>query len=383
MKILYHHRTLSRDGQSVHIDELIRALRECGHEVVIAGPAQHAASDFGADGGAVARLKQMIPGALYEAMEVLYNLPAFWRLWKAWRALRPDVIYERYNLFLLAGAWLSRLTRTPFLLEINAPIMEERSKFGGLSLKGVGRWAQGSAWRAADAALPVTGVLGKSVAAYGVDPARLHVIPNGVAPEFLHAPPDTAAAKRALGIDADLVLGFVGFMRPWHGLDRVVDFIADSGLKAGMHFLVIGDGPAKDAIEQRARERGVSNQVTFTGLVPREKIIAHIAAFDIALQPDVVAYASPLKLFEYMALGKAVIAPATENIREVLDGSNAILFDPADPTAFRAAMERLAHDTALRQRLGAAARETVLTRDLTWLGNAKRVGEIAAKLTRR
>lgn len=381
MKILYHHRTLSRDGQSVHIDELVRALREIGHEVRVVGPSQHARSDFGADAGLTARLRQAVPGSVYELLELAYNFPAFWRLAKAYWAMKPDVLYERYSLFLLAGLWLRRLFGVPLLLEVNAPLADERRRFDDLRLKALADWAEGTVWRGGDRVLPVTGVLADHLRAKGVRPERITVVPNGVGPEFLAPPIDTVDAQQRLGITAKVVLGFVGFMRPWHGLDRVIDFIADAGRDAGLHLLLIGEGPARPALEAQAKLRGIADCVTFTGIVGRDRIVEHIAAFDIALQPDVVSYASPLKLFEYMALGRAVIAPDTANIREVIrHGENALLFDPAHSETFRAALTELCHDARLRQRLGRAARETILRDGFTWARNASRVATMALDL---
>ena len=381
MKILYHHRTLSRDGQSVHIDELVRALRDLGHEVQVVGPAQHARASFGSDSGVVALLKKHIPGALYELIEVAYNFPAFWRLAKACRAMKPDVLYERYSLFLLAGLWLRRLFGVPMLLEVNAPLAAERRRFDNLRLAGLGDMAEAWVWRGADRVLPVTGVLAQHLLAKNVEVGRITVVPNGIGPEFLEPPPATKAAQAALGIDAKVVLGFVGFMRPWHGLDRMIDFIADAGPASGLHLLLIGDGPAREGLVQQAAARGVADRVTFTGLVDRANIIAHIAAFDIALQPDVVSYASPLKLFEYMALGRAIIAPDTANIREVIaDGQNALLFQPEQDGSFQQALTRLCQDGELRQNLGQAARATIVTQGFTWAQNAARVGLMAGEL---
>lgn len=381
MKILYHHRTLSRDGQSVHIDELVRALRDLGHEVRVVGPAQHARASFGSDSGMIAHLKKYIPGSLYEIIELAYNLPAFWRLAKAAWAMKPDVLYERYNLFLLAGLWLRRMFGIPMLLEINAPLAAERRRFDNLRLAGLAERAEAWVWRGADRALPVTGVLAEQLVAKGVAVNRISVVPNGIGPEFLIPPPATKAAQAALHIDANVVLGFVGFMRPWHGLDRVIDFIAEEGPTAGLHLLLIGDGPAREDLVRQATARGVADRVTFTGLIERTSIIAHIAAFDIALQPDVVSYASPLKLFEYMALGRAVIAPNTANIREVIaDGENAVLFEPGQTDSFHRALSRLCHDGDLRQRLGQAARSTIVTQGFTWARNAARIEAMAVEL---
>ncbi len=114
----------------------------------------------------------------------------------------------------------------------------------------------------------------------------------------------------------------------------------------------------------------MTDRITFTGLVARDRIPDVVAAFDIALQPDVVAYASPLKLFEYMALGCAIVAPDVANIREILsDGKNAVLFN-ANDDAFRAAIERLSTDPALCARIGMAAKALVIDRPYSWDNNA-------------
>ena len=112
MKILFHHRIASRDGQAVHLEELIDALRALGHEVVLVGPDLQA-TRFGGGLGLVQWIKDTLPASLYELIEIAYNLPAFIRLVRAVRANRPDVIYERFSLFLLAGIWVRRLCGGP------------------------------------------------------------------------------------------------------------------------------------------------------------------------------------------------------------------------------------------------------------------------------
>ncbi|HET9147544.1 MAG TPA: glycosyltransferase, partial [Acetobacteraceae bacterium] len=119
------------------------------------------------------------------------------------------------------------------------------------------------------------------------------------------------------------------------------------------------------------------------GLAAREAVPGLLAGFDIALQPRSVDYASPLKLFEYMAAGCAIVAPDQPNIREILThGRTALLFDPDEPGALWQAVARLADDAELRERLGRAARAEIEARDLTWDGNARRVAEWAADVSR-
>ncbi|HEX2829539.1 MAG TPA: glycosyltransferase family 4 protein [Burkholderiales bacterium] len=383
MRILYHHRTASRDGQAVHIEEMISALRKLGHELIVVAPGGDGGAGMGNKIGWVHRLKSALPKALYELLELAYSLVAYRRLVRAIRDARPDVVYERYNLFMLAGAMVRRRFGLPLLLEVNAPLAHERGRFGGLGLPRLAAWAEGVAWRNADFVLPVTSALGAHVQRRGVPASRVAVIPNGINLEHFSAAPPPATAKATLGYGDEIVLGFTGFVRDWHGVDRVVRWLASAAAPRNARFLVVGDGPARADLEKLAADLGLAERVRFTGVVDRSAVPAYVAAFDIALQPAVVEYASPLKLFEYLALGKAIVAPRQPNIEEVLvDGENAVLFD-ASGAGLEAALTRLCGDARLRERLGAAAAATIAQRNLTWTGNARRVESLAAELSGR
>jgi glycosyltransferase involved in cell wall biosynthesis len=363
MRILYTHRIQSRDGQSVHVEELIAALRAEGHEVRVVGPGFYQASSFGGESRVVALLRRLLPGALGELAELAYNVPAYFRLRRACRDFHPELIYERYNLFYLAGTWLARANRVLHFVEVNAPLAEERARYGGLQLRLLARAAERMVWRKADYVLAVTEVLRQRVLAAGVAPDRARVVPNGVALDRFPTAPAPAGSP--------VVLGFVGFVREWHGLDAVI-----RGMPAhpDMVFDVIGDGPARPGLEALAASLGVASRLRFTGVVEHAGVPRAVAAFDIALQPKVVDYASPLKLFDYMAAGRAIVAPDQPNIREILEHNRtALLFDPAQPAAMWAAIARLLSDQALRRALGEAARATLERRDYTWRGNARRI----------
>ncbi len=381
MKILYHHRIRSKDGQYVHLEELVGALRRRGHEVCVVGPAAMEETAFGSDAGLVAWLKRHLPQALYELAEWGYDRVAYRRLAKAVAAFRPDVLYERYNLFLTAGVRAKRRFGLPMLLEVNAPLFDERKAFGGIALESLARGTERAAWRGADVVLPVTRVLADTVQREAGGDVAVAIVPNGINVEHFAGPFDTAAVRRRWRLDGKLVLGFTGFVRDWHALDRVVDAIAQDPPDHPRVLLVVGDGPARAALEAQAGRLGVSSRVIFTGVVPRADVPAHVASFDIALQPAVVAYASPLKLFEYLALGRAIVAPSTPNIREVLEHErNALLFDAESPAAMVAAIERLTADAALRARLSAGARATIAERGFTWDRNAERVTALFERL---
>ena len=379
MKILYHHRIASKDGQYVHIEEMVNAFKKLGHEVIIIGPSVVVNNEFGSEGGVISILKKVIPGAIYEILELAYSIIVYIKLKKAIKRHNPDYIYERYNLYMPAGIVAKRKFNLPILLEVNAPLYDERKKHNGISLARLAKWSEQFVWRNADHILCVTHVLADIIEYNGVQKERITITPNGINPEkFIHVI-EHDKAKELLGLNDSIVLGFVGFMRKWHGLEMIINFIAREGNKK-IHILLVGDGPGRAEIEEKAKRAGVESQVTITGVVSRDRVTDYISAFDIALQPAVVSYASPLKLFEYLALGKAILAPAAENIMEILESNkNAILFEPENMESLNKGLRLLINNAELRKGLGRAAQLTIKKNGYTWENNAITSCKIANK----
>jgi glycosyltransferase involved in cell wall biosynthesis len=383
MRILYHHRIASKDGQFVHVEELVKALRRAGHDVRVVGPAYVESGRFGSERKYIHRLKALLPRFVYELLELAYAIRAYFRLIRAARQYKPDIIYERYNLFQPAGIWLRNRTKAPLLLEVNAPLFEERSVFSGISLKAIASWSERYVWRNADAVLPVTKVLAEYLLAAGVEKSTVTVIPNGVDLAEFNGGMDRSAAKCRLHLDGKLVIGFVGFVREWHRLDTIIRLLTGAEF-ADVVLLVVGDGPARAELESLAMGIGVVERVQFAGLVERENLLSYMSAFDIALQPSVVPYASPLKIFEYMAMGLAIVAPDTPNIREILvDGETAVLVQQDDIGAMRRKLVQLIGSEELRRRYGKAARQRIEAQPFTWDRNARTVASIGSELCER
>jgi glycosyltransferase involved in cell wall biosynthesis len=297
------------------------------------------------------------------------------------------VIYERYAFGNTAGVSAARRLSIPLVLEVNSPMVLELSRTRGLSMPRVAERMERHIFHSADLVCVVTAVLGEMLAQMGVRRERLLVTPNGVHPE-LYAHPDPGAARAALGLPREAraqgcVLGFVGYYRDWHRLDLVLEALATPSL-ASARLVLVGEGPAHAELERRARELGLSARVHFAGPRAHDAIPALLPAFDVALLPAINPYASPLKLYEYLAAGLAVVAPDQPNLRECLvDGDNALLVPPGDGAALSAALARLTRDAALRARLGERARRTIVERDLTWRGNARRVLAAVERLRER
>ena len=379
MRILYHHRTRSHDGQRVHIDGLVGALRRAGHDVRVVGPR---APDGCAEGGAAGPPRA---SALREFAELAYNGVERARLASAARDFAPEAVYARHALFCGSAVAFAKGRGLPVIVEVNAPLALERTRHGGLALAGLARRYETATLNRADRVVAVTRVLADLLAGQGVARERIDVHWNGLEPDALARAADGAPVRAKLGLDGRLVLGFVGFVRDWNRLERIFPFLAR---RTDATLLVVGEGPDRARLESLARARGVAARVRFLGTLPRDEVLAHVAAFDVALLPEVTEYASPLKLLDYFAAGRAVLAPDRANLREVVEpGENALLFEVAPEGSsdgtFDAALERLAASPELRAKIGAAGRETLSRRGLTWDANAAKVVARFAELRAR
>jgi glycosyltransferase involved in cell wall biosynthesis len=385
VKILYHHRTQAEDGQAVHIRALIAAFRALGHEVREVALVPRT-SDVPARRGAAGGLGLLgrAPRFARELAEYAYGQVARTRLVREARAFEPRFLYERYAFGNTGGVRAARALGMPIVLEVNSPLVLELGRTRGLSFPRLARQVEEHILRSATLVCAVTGVLRDMLVEMGVAQERVLVTQNGVELErFVDTPAARASARASLGLEpAGLVLGFVGYYRDWHRLDLVLEALRAPAL-GGARLVLVGEGPARADLERRAHELDVATRVTFAKPRPHAEIPALLPAFDVALVPAINAYASPLKLFEYMAAGRAVVAPDQPNLREVLvPEEEALLVPSGAPEPLCAALVRLARDPGLRARLGAAARAKVVAQDLTWIGNARRVIAAVEALTR-
>ena len=383
MRILYHHRTQAGDAQGIHIREIISSLRGDGHEVnEVALVATDAPAGVQADASPslLSRLKQHMPDMGRELVELGYNLVGIFKLLSAARRFRPDFIYERYALFNFSGALASRWLRIPLILEVNSPLAQEQADLGQQSLGGLARWSERWICNHASAVITVSTPLRELLVKSGVTRDLITVISNGVDTEHFHGRSEAGdEVRRRFGLSGQRVVGFVGWIRDWHGLEDLVrgmphwpDDLSD------VHLLIIGDGPARSAIESAATECGVADRVHITGAVPHAQIVEYLAAIDVALQPAATSYASPMKIFEYLAMAKPVVAVDQENTREILEeGRNALFFPPGDRVAFVGAVQEIFLDQQRLERMSAQARSAIFEREFLWDANARKVIEIA------
>ncbi|CAN5711885.1 glycosyltransferase family 4 protein [soil metagenome] len=362
-------------GSSVHVQEMVRALRAEGATVDIFATRFDGEAPEGLETVTVHALPALPRGDLRvrERAAMAGNVALLARL----QETGPfDVVYERYSLWSHAGMEHAERSAIPGILEVNAPLIAEQSAHRGLHHVQEAEDAAARAFAAASALVAVSPGVAAYLQRQSAAQGRVHVIANGVDPERFYV-----VGRREPG-DA-LTVGFVGTLKPWHGLDVLVDaFVIALEAVPSLRLLVVGDGPERASVEGRIAAAGIVENVTFTGAVPPAAIPALLARMDIAVAPypDLADfYFSPLKLYEYMAAGLAVVASRVGTIpRDLRDGREGMLYPPGSTGGLADALLRLAADEPLRRRLGRAARAAV-RRDHTWRGVARRTLAVAAR----
>ena len=383
MRILYHHRTQGEEPESIHILAIVNTLRGLGHEVEIVGPTS-ARALAGRQGrrSLLGRIKAWAPRWVFELLQLGYNAVVFAKLWRAVNRIRPDFIYERYALYNVAGVMLARWRRIPLILEVNTPYAQAWAHYFGLYLKRLARWIERRTLLAANHIITVTHVEKRMLAEQGIPPDRITVCHNAISPaEFDPSRFSADAVRRQLQL-RDVVVGFVGTMNRWQGIDRFPGVIRTvCAARDDISFLFVGDGEFRPQLEEFCRNEGFSDRVVFTGRKPHDEVSGLVAAMDITVLLNSNAYGSPMKVFEYLAMGKAVIAPSVEPVLEVLrDGETGLLIAPGDASAMAERILRLAGDPELRLRLGRAGRAYVVD-EHTWARNAATIIDVYGRLT--
>ena len=374
MDIIYVHRIASKDGQYVHVEELTNAIKEQGHHIRFIAPQFTDESEFGSDGGFVSKLKQKLPLWVYEILELTYSSLIAFKLIRAIFQKRPDFIYERYNLYQPAGVIVAKLFKLPILLEVNAPLFDERAKYSGIALPKLAMAVENFTWKHATKVLPVTQVLAEILIKRGVKKNKVEVIHNGI---NIHVY-EKFELKPKIDENKEIIVGFVGFLNPWHRLDLAIE--AMSELKDfNIRLLCVGEGNdnIKEKLQTQCNALGMPDKVHFTGLKDRDEVFDFVKQFDIALQPAVTAYASPLKLFEYMAAGSIIIAPDSNNILEIVDENTSILFENENSESFKAKLKFAISNFNDLFNLRQNARQLILDKGFTWQENARKVVNIA------
>lgn len=341
-----------RKGCSVHVQEVLRALRRRGDRITLLCASQGGEPpDDLAD--LTIRSLPRLPGQQDESFPTAVETLA----WCSEQALNDlsvsgiDLIYERHSLWSHRAMEEGARLTIPTCLEVNAPLILEEQRYRSLLHPELAHRCVNRAYQAAGTIIAVSNQVAGSIQQQCPRGSVVHVVHNGVNVDRFQ---ETPARENGSG----MTIGFCGSLRPWHGvIDLVEAFARHIQRHPGSRLTIIGDGPMRKAIEQRVRSLALEQHVMMTGAVSPAEIPGWLSGLDVGVvpYPDLPdLYFSPLKLFEYLAAGLCVVASRVGDIDTLIEQEHTgILYSPGDLDGLSAALDRLCLQPELRRSIGA------------------------------
>jgi len=354
-------------GCSIHVQEIVRAMLARGDEVelFVARAGGKPPPDLEQCFVREMTLPQRSDTHSREVEQVLWNQ-------RITHALdnRPTfhLLYERHSLWSANAIRWAKRKEIPSILEVNAPLIDEQTLHRQL----VNSHLAGVLARQAMCNATITYLVSDAIVPYCrqfvPENHPLHVIANGV--NIDRFSPSTPPVDSFNGF----TIGFVGSLKPWHGLDLLLEAV--SGLcqqtkissdkskpPVDFRLLIVGDGPRRAALEKQLEDRtDLRSRVKFVGAVSPESVPGWINSMDLAVAPypDLDNfYFSPLKIYEYMASGRAVLASSNGQLRNIIQhGSDGWLYSPGKVDCLLASLTLLRDSPRLRANMGRTARTT-------------------------
>lgn len=385
MKILFYspHPTLYLEaptGYGSHMRGMIKGFQEGGHtvEILVMGKAPAQDSTNLQSSGVKSFVKMFIPKIIWrtlkEFQQIRFDKYAAKELQTKIVSFQPDLVYER-------SAWMSNGSvealsnfNIKHVVEINAPFEEEVKSFEKAHsfLASTGKKKLKHLLQAANLVLPITSSLQEYlIKRYDLNSNKCLVIPNAIEySEIQINESHVEAINKQFNLSEVTVLGFVGSIFPYHGVDRLIRGVAKLNY-TDISILIVGDGYLIPSLKKLAEELGISEHVHFTGSVPKEDIYNYISAMDILTLPNTEWYCSPVKLFEYGAFGKTILAVDEAGVSDVMSTDEGLLFENND-SAFQEALLAAITDVDANKIKAQNFKQKVLKKH-TWRANALKV----------
>ncbi len=348
-------------GCSIHVQEILRAFRKRGDKLTLFATRMGGRQPDDLD---LANLDFPIPNGLTLIERERSQVVAAERIARtvATAASPFDLLYERYSLWSSASMRVAHERRIHSILEVNSPLIEEQRTHREIADLSLAEHIRNEAFSYAGTIITVS----KEVADYVrthlsvSDAGKVHVVPNGVDVERFTPHRFSPNASR------EFTIGFLGTLKPWHGLESLLfafELVNNKYPKARLR--IIGDGPLRGELEERILDHcpQLKAQIDWIGAVNPMEVPSELAKLDVAVAPYLESdafYFSPLKVYEYMAAGRAVVASQIGQLSTLLQHDiNGCLYPPGDFQRLAALLIELAGDPDRRLRLGKAARKCV------------------------
>lgn len=378
-------------GSAIKAKEFLAAMNRLGHtthlEWRVPQPAAHASA---AQQAKERWLKPLLQKYLHEPKRVLANAKYLVQENQILRRQKPDIFFNRLELYTYSGLWLSRRLNIPMVIEADCPPTHEHMNFYGKNYLHLGDLAmkiEMANMRGADAIIAISNILANYYIERGIPASKIHVIPNAVdANKFMPVSRDHELARK-LGLENKVVIGWVGSLFGWSGIENLIDMAKHLlANRSNVSFLLVGGGKNKEFFESRLHTNGQASRVVLPGTVPHSEVPKYLSCMDIVLAPYPKLdfwYPSSVKLFEYMSSGKATVATRVGQVAEIIqDGKNGLLFDPDRANELTEKVLSLVDSAEKRKQMGEQARRDVLA-NWTWEHMARRMLDVFEEVLQR
>jgi glycosyltransferase involved in cell wall biosynthesis len=376
MKIFYYNKSInSKTGSSVHTNEIIKALRGNGNEVMTYPPKN--------DKSHKTPKSRKIPMIIKQFILLIFGI--YESIIKGKRTLKiiksydPEMILIRFSQYDFLAKIIVAKYGNKVALEVNAPISKETNDH---YLKWYGTKIQYSLenylYNNSKLIYTVSEELKVIISKQVINTEKIFTIANGANPNDFESNPLKSVELRAkYNIDNDFVIGFVGHLKPWHGSDDLLRCMEKLTKKyERVKLIIIGGANQKEEIIDKIRSLNIESNVLHLPSIEHNDLPYYLDLFDVAVAPYPYIedfYFSPLKLFEYMSMGKAVVASNIGQISYIInDGKNGLLFEPSNIDMMAEQIEKIYQNEELRNIIGKNARETIIN-NYTWNHTAEKV----------
>lgn len=381
-------------GSTIKAIKLFGAIEQRGHKVSLHWLAKQGRGATREKRGGLDKRpfwRSLARRLFFTPQNILKNIPQFLRELRILESERGDVLIARLDAFRMSALWAARLYQLPLIVEADGASSYEWLTFNN----GPHLWARALLWCERLMLSHASGVFTQSqqakeyfIRTHGIQPEKIAVITNG-ADELDNADDETLSLlQKRFGLSNQVkIIGFLGSMHHWHGLadvPRLIDRVLTEFQNAA--FLFVGKGGALEKELRLSLLNTHPGRVIFTGHVDNADVSTYVRLFTIAIAPYPkidLFYFSPMKLFEYMAAGKPIIASRSGQISEVLqDGESGILYEPGNIAELQTKLIELLKDKTRREKLGAAAQAAFL-RNFTWKRKAEELEEFLVHGSRK
>ena len=387
MKIVYFNYLYDLYGTSIgstrKAECLMSDLAEVGNEVKIYWLKRQAPNDQSLKMQVKNVFKKRLSKYLHDPKQLLSNIKYIFEEYRIIKNEAPDLIISRLDLYLFSSLLLSKLMKIPIIIEADGPVVYEAREFQKKNWKmgHLDEFIEKINLKKSDMSVCVSNAAREHFINKGVPDHKILTITNGAYTERFHPSIDTTRIVSKYNLDGKVVIGFVGSFNTWHGVENLIKIISKAILEYdNTIFLMVGDGGGnKSALDNFVKNEKLENRVIQTGYVQFEEMPEYISAMDIVLAPYPnlkFFYYSPVKIFEYMACGKSVIATGIGQIAEIInDGYNGILCEPDNIEQIITKLSELIKNSGLRESIGRNARKTIVS-DHTWRRKAEQFSEV-------